>query len=616
MNDQVLDERDRSLAQGAPGALGVLNRAGLLGAADVHVAMRLGRLGDEQDERVLLAVALTVRAVRAGSVCLDLAGAAAEHGVDGGALLPDPEEWWAAVERSPLLGTALQREGGLLYLDRYWREEEQVVRTLRARAGAPPPVVDETALAAALAAAFPEADSADQRLAAETAVRSWTSVITGGPGTGKTTTVARLLGVLHELAAAEGRSPRVALAAPTGKAAAQMTEALGGAAGGAATAQPGMRVALAAPTGKAAARLQESVREQAAGLGLPPDLPAMTLHRLLGWRPDSRTRFRHDRGNPLPHDVVVVDETSMISLTMTARLLEAVRPAARLVLVGDADQLASVEAGAVLTDLVDGYGADPGSGVGSPVVRLDRSRRFGKGIGALADAVRRGDEQAVLSALAAGGPVTWVQPEDATNVLEAVLTDHALALHRAAEAGDAAAALRAFDAHRLLCAHRSGPYGVAHWNREVERHLQDRLGRDWLPEWYAGRPFLVNGNDHGLQLFNGDTGVVCRAADGGLVALLGGAASDGAGPRRLATTRLADVTTAHAMTVHRSQGSQFRAVTLLLPEPSSRILTRELLYTAVTRATTEVTVVGAEDAVRAAVSRRARRATGLGERLA
>ena len=582
MNDQVLDERDRSLAQGAPGALGVLNRAGLLGAADVHVAMRLGRLGDEQDERVLLAVALTVRAVRAGSVCLDLAGAAAEHGVDGGALLPDPEEWWAAVERSPLLGTALQREGGLLYLDRYWREEEQVVRTLRARAGAPPPVVDETALAAALAAAFPEADSADQRLAAETAVRSWTSVITGGPGTGKTTTVARLLGVLHELAAAEGRSPRVALAAPTGKAAARMTEALRGAAGGAATAQPG----------------------------------ATTLHRLLGWRPDSRTRFRHDRGNPLPHDVVVVDETSMISLTMTARLLEAVRPAARLVLVGDADQLASVEAGAVLTDLVDGYGADPGSGVGSPVVRLDRSRRFGKGIGALADAVRRGDEQAVLSALAAGGPVTWVQPEDATNVLEAVLTDHALALHRAAEAGDAAAALRAFDAHRLLCAHRSGPYGVAHWNREVERHLQDRLGRDWLPEWYAGRPFLVNGNDHGLQLFNGDTGVVCRAADGGLVALLGGAASDGAGPRRLATTRLADVTTAHAMTVHRSQGSQFRAVTLLLPEPSSRILTRELLYTAVTRATTEVTVVGAEDAVRAAVSRRARRATGLGERLA
>ena len=604
------DPHDPAVAQEASGVLGVLNRAGALVAADVHVAQRLGRLGGETDERVLLAAALTVRAVRGGSVCLDLATAGSTVGgaedpasdpasdpaggtVDGApaldvaALLPETHAWWAAVDRSPLLGTALRREGGLLYLDRYWREEGLVVEALRGRGAAPPPAVAEAAVAVALAAAFPDPGSDDQRRAAETAVRSWTSVITGGPGTGKTTTVARLLTVLQALAAADGRTLRIALAAPTGKAAARMTEALRGTGTG-------------TGTGTAA--------------GTAP-LAATTLHRLLGWRPDSRTRFRHDRGNRLPHDVVVVDETSMLSLTLTARLLEAVRPSARLVLVGDADQLASVEAGAVLTDLVEGYGAAPDS----PVVRLTRSRRFGEVIGALADAVRRGDEDAVLAALAAGGSVTWLQPEQAAERLEAALADHAVDLHRAAEAGDLLGALELLDSHRLLCAHRSGPWGAASWNLRVQAVLQERLGLEWLPDWYAGRPFLVNGNDHGLQLFNGDSGVVCRERDGREVAALG--RPTGAGdpstpvPRRLAPTRLPEVSTAYATTVHRSQGSQFARVTLLLPEPTSRILTRELLYTAVTRATTGVTVVGSEEAVRAAVGRRARRATGLAQRL-
>jgi exodeoxyribonuclease V alpha subunit len=373
-------------------------------------------------------------------------------------------------------------------------------------------------------------------------------------------------------------------------------------------AQP-LRIALAAPTGKAAARMTEALRASA---GPSEQLAATTLHRLLGWRPDSRTRFRHDRSNPLPHDVVVVDETSMLSLTMTARLLEAVRPTARLVLVGDADQLASVEAGAVLTDLVEGYGAHSDA----PVVRLTRSRRFGAEIGALADAVRDGDEDAVLSALDGGGPVTWLRPTTADDRLEhqlaARLVDEAVALQRAAEAGRPEEALAVLDRHRLLCAHRSGSAGAAWWNGEVQALLQDRLGWDWLPEWYVGRPFLVNGNDHGLQLFNGDSGVVCRDVGGQVAALSG---DSGAGPRRLATTRLPEVTTAYATTVHRSQGSQFDAVTLVLPEPTSRVLTRELLYTAVTRAVREVTVVGTEEAVRAAVGRRARRATGLARRL-
>lgn len=552
---ELLDSRAAAVAQEATGVLGVLNRAGVLVAADVHVAQRLAHLAVDTDERVLLAVALTVRAVRGGSVCLDLAGVAGALDVD---VLPEPEEWWDALDRSALLGTALHREGGLLYLDRYWREEGELVRMLTTRGSAAPPAVDENALADALDDAFPEAGASDQRRAVETAVRSWTSVVTGGPGTGKTTTIGRLLDVLRAVPTDDGRPLRIALAAPTGKAAARMTEALSAAGG--------------------------SGRSTAAG----DPLAATTLHRLLGWRPDSRTRFRHDRGNPLSHDVVVVDESSMLSLTMTARLMEAVRPTARLVLVGDADQLASVEAGAVLTDLVEGYG----SAAPSPVVRLTRSRRFGEVIGELAAAVRDGDADAVLGALRGGGPVTWLQPEEVEERLRTSLADQAVALHSAAESGDPAAALQVIDRHRLLCAHRTGPYGVALWNRRVQALLQERLDLDWLEEWYAGRPFLVNGNDHGLQLFNGDSGVVCRDRDGNRLAALSGTGgtagtgpTDGGGPRLLPTTRLPDVSTAYATTVHRSQGSQFDAVTLLLPEPTSRILTRELLYTAVTRAT-------------------------------
>jgi exodeoxyribonuclease V alpha subunit len=305
--------------------------------------------------------------------------------------------------------------------------------------------------------------------------------------------------------------------------------------------------------------------------------------------------------------VVVVDETSMVSLTMMARLLEAMRPEARLVLVGDADQLASVDAGAVLKDLVEGYGQR----AGSPVSRLARTRRYGADIGALADAVRTGDPDRTVELLRRGGDtVAWLEEAE----LGPVLRDRAVALHEAALSGDPRVALRRLDEHRLLCAHREGPFGAAQWNRTVERLLMDATGRDWLPEWYAGRPFVVDRNDYGLGLFNGDTGVACLpdGAGDGLVAVVDDETEHG---KQIAPSRLADVSTAHAMTVHRSQGSQFTEVTVLLPEEGSRILTRELFYTAVTRARSRVRVVGSEDAVRAAVTRRAQRATGLAGRL-
>ncbi|MCV7431922.1 exodeoxyribonuclease V subunit alpha [Mycolicibacterium bacteremicum] len=527
--------------------------------ADIHVAQRLTALAEETSPEVTLAVRLAVRALRGGSVCVDLRAAAADFGLTA-------DDWLTAVAASPLAGTppVLRLLGDLLYLDRYWLEEEQVCADVLALVDAQPAgeLPDVVRL-------FPD-EWAEQRAAAQMALTQGLTVLTGGPGTGKTTTVARLLALLAEQAALAGR--------------------------------PTPRIALAAPTGKAAARLQEAVQEQVDRLG-PTDrgrltgLQATTLHRLLGSRPDTSSRFRHHRGNRLPHDVIVVDETSMVSLTMMARLLEAVRPDTRLLLVGDPDQLASVEAGAVLADLVDGLGADR-------VAALTTSHRFGAAIGTLAAAVRSGDADAALQVLAAGGAhIEWL-PSAAG--LRDVLLPQALRLREACVLGATAEALSTLDEHRLLCAHRHGPYGVTHWNRQVQRWLTEATGDPLWATWYAGRPILVTANDYGLKLYNGDTGVAVASPDGLRVAV---------GAQMFAPGRLAEVETMHAMTIHKSQGSQADEVTVLLPTEDSRLLTRELFYTAVTRAQTRVRVVGSEAEVRAAISRQAIRATGLGRRL-
>jgi exodeoxyribonuclease V alpha subunit len=423
----------------------------------------------------------------------------------------------------------------------------------------------------------------EQRAAATAAARQWTSVVTGGPGTGKTTAVAGLLALLADQA---DRPLRIALTAPTGKAAARLQEAV--------------RTALG----------EERFDGHAAAVGEPT---AQTLHRLLGWKRGSRNRFRHDRRNRLPHDVIVVDETSMVSLTMMARLIESVRADCRLVLVGDPDQLASVEAGAVLADLVDGLAGRQAATVSS----LRTSHRFGRQINELAEAVRDGDPARALALLTAGGAhIELLDPDDPATLpgLRIRLVAHALRLREAAISGDARRAIDVLDEHRLLCAHRDGPWGVGHWNRAVERGLADHtglpIGGGWGQEWYSGRPLLLTSNDYGLDLFNGDTGVVVSDGDGTRAAI-----ATPYGARLLSTSRLTDVDTMHAMTVHKSQGSQAAEVTVLLPPEDSPLLTRELLYTALTRAERRVTVVATHDAVRLAVGRPANRASGLARRL-
>jgi len=576
MTIDVADTSDWRRSATATGVLRTFNEAGVIDSSDVVVAQRLTALAKDTDERVALAVAFVVRAVRAGSVCVALADVE-QHTAIADLPWPPAGEWLAAVAASPLTvdPTVLHLDDGLLYLDRYWIEECRVAEDVLALAGArrSGSVPDINRL-------FPDS-FAEQRGAAQLALSRALTVLTGGPGTGKTTTVARLLALLAEQAELDGK--------------------------------PRLRIALAAPTGKAAARLLEAVQLEVDALANVdrerlPALAATTLHRLLGSRPDTSSRFRHNRENRLPHDVIVVDETSMVSLTMMARLLEAVRPDSRLLLVGDPDQLASVEAGAVLADLVEGLTAV----VDSPVATLVTPHRFGESIGALADAIRDGDADAAVRVLAAGGEhIEWVDVHQPAEVLRKVLVPHALRLREAAVLGDADAALKTLEQHRLLCAHRRGSYGVAYWNRQVERWLSEQTDMPLWADWYVGRPVLVTANDYGLGLYNGDTGVAVLR-DGGLRAAM----ATSAGPVQFATGRLADVETMHAMTIHKSQGSQAVEITVLLPPTDSRLLTRELLYTAVTRAREKVRLVGSADQLRAAVTRRAIRATGLSRRLA
>lgn len=594
----MIDERfDRRLAVGATGLLAEFNAVGVLEAPDVHVARRLGALLGESDQVALLAVAFAVRAVRHGSICVDLATVAdspLDMGEEPVALpWPGPEAWLAAVAASPVLAQqAIRLEGSLLYLDRYWREECQIRDDLVAREGAADIEVDELVLETAGRRIFPDAGYDEQRAAAATACRRLTTVLTGGPGTGKTTTVAGLLAMLDEQYQLErGRPPRIALCAPTGKAAARLQESIR---------------AAATPGGDTFPELADRKRVAR--------LEAMTMHRLLGWVPDSSVRFRHDRSRRLAYDVVVVDEASMISATMMARLLEALRPTTQLILIGDKDQLSSVEAGAVLADMVAGF-ADR---LQSPVVELTRNHRFGDGTGLaeLAQALRERDADQVLEVLRHGwSGVELIDPDD-TSAMAGVrtsLTGHALDILRPAEDGDVTAALAALDEHRLLCAHRNGPYGVSGWNHEIERLVAERTGVHRYDEWYAGRPVLITANDRALDLYNGDTGVAVRTIVDGEPRVR--VAVPGHQVRLFSPSRVPAVQTVHAMTVHKSQGSQARSVTVVLPPEDSALLTRELFYTAVTRAQEKVRVIASEAAVRAAVTREVQRATGLSSRL-
>ena len=623
---------DASAATGLGGPLGLFNEAGLLAPSDVHVALRLSDLAGVRDDALSLGVAFAVRAPRLGHVCVDLesvrgtASSETDTEVDVDALpWPDPAAWVRVMADSPVVGEdrPLHLSGAQLYLNRLWVDQGLVGADLLARAGRTVGEIDDEVLAEGLARLFPGDADPDhlQPIAAAAAVRSAVSVIAGGPGTGKTTTVARVLALLDEQALAGGRPPP--------------------------------RCVLAAPTGKAGARLEEAVRSEAAELSIEDvtrgrllALRGTTIHRLLGFNPSNRTRFRHHRDNQLPHDVIVVDETSMVSLSLMARLLESIRPDARLVLVGDPEQLASVEAGAVLGDIVGpasralsigaamrarlredtGYEipapapAAPHSVIGDGIVVLRHVHRHGGAIADLARAVQRGDADAAVEVLAGEDTnVRWIDAESASSgvlpgpdAIEADAVASGRAVIEAAKAGRADAALRALNGFRVLCAHRRGNEGVEGWTRQIESWLLAEVeGFSTGPSWYVGQPLIITENDYSLGLYNGDIGVVVNEADGRMAA----AFERGGETVTVSPTRLAAVDTVYAMTVHKSQGSQFHTVAFIVPAEGSRLLTRELLYTAVTRAQERLILVGAQASIRAAIARPISRASGLRDAL-
>jgi exodeoxyribonuclease V alpha subunit len=566
-----------------------------------------------------------------------------------------PADWLGELRGSAVVFTEgngrddahqpLVLDGDRLYLRRHWRCERRIAGHVLDRV-ARGVAVDEPVVRAWLdrlfGAASPGAAPIDwQKLACGIALRSRLSFITGGPGTGKTYTAARLLALLYATDPAP-QALRVSLAAPTGKAAARLKQAIDGALD-----DLQQRLGEALP-----------LKALAGHIG-----PARTLHSLLGARPDTR-RFRHDAAHPLEADVLIVDEASMIHLEMMASLLEAVRPEARIVFLGDKDQLASVEAGAVLGDLcrhaqagrydratrayalaVTGeaipaaFAADDGPPLAQQTVMLRESRRFHGPIGQLALAVNRGDADTAAALLreAPAGALHWLE-EPALSV-DAVVRlavrgregapggygDYVDALRRRPPPGGEAAAhqawvhavLSAFERFRLLCAVREGAWGVAGMNLAVERALaaEGGLARRGGGEWYEGRPVMVTRNDPAAGVFNGDIGIALAPQAPG--APLRVHFLEGPQVRSVAVSRLADVETAFAMTVHKSQGSEFdHTVLVLQQDTSSSMLTRELLYTGITRARGALTLaVGSRQVFADALARSTRRASGLPQAL-
>ena len=606
------------------GALAPFVEVGLIREAEVQAAGAVSGVLPGTSEEVLLAVALGVRALQMGHVCLDLDHVADTIGSEqddiAGLSWPDRDAWATALrasdavaERDPQTGRdrgattsgnirPLVFDGRRVYLERYWRFERHVGDTLLALSGTssgggPPadPGPGPAAVESALDTVFGTDEPGEQdlqRMGARTALTSRLTVLAGGPGTGKTHTIARTLAAAHHLAIDAGATLDVALAAPTGKAAARMTEAVHQAVD-----RAGFPDELAGP-------LRET--------------EASTIHRLLGYR--DGMNFRHDASNPLPHDFVVIDETSMVALPLMARLLDALRPGARLLLVGDPHQLASVEAGAVLGDIVGplarGDSPDSEGPIAHNVVVLERVHRFGEdsAIAELSHAVRSGDSDRAVEVLedSDNSEVEWIRPgQPALDELRSLVLDSAAEVVTAAMNGDASAALERAGELKVLCGTRFGPLGSHAWRDHIEARLPGLVpGLRTERRWYVGRPVIVTANDYIARVFNGDTGVVVDR-DG--VPAVTMATTEGV--RSLVPSQLASTDTWWSMTIHKSQGSEFDHVVVSLPEATSRVLTNELLYTGITRGKKRVTVVATEDALRAAIERPVARASGLGTRL-
>ncbi|MEN6319941.1 MAG: exodeoxyribonuclease V subunit alpha [Syntrophaceae bacterium] len=603
----------------------ILYERQFLSELDYRFARFLGRLDGTFDEALLLASSLVSRYRREGHICIDLSSfAGTVFDLQESLVCPSLEEWLNVLDVSPVVGRPgdykpLILDGARLYLYRYWDYEKRLADALKIHACLTFEASEKERLQDSFERIFPRDDKDEKtnvdwrKVAAFASIRKGLCVISGGPGTGKTFAVARILALIIE----QNRNGQ-------------------------------LNISLTAPTGKAATRLQESIKKAKAGLNCHDSVKAAipdeasTIHRLLGSIPNSPS-FRFNRENTLPFDVVIIDEASMVDLSLFSRLAQAMRPQSRLILLGDKDQLASVEAGSVLGDICDtgtihqfsplfieeckrvtGEEIDLGrpdtsaAGMNDCITQLTKNYRFSEvsGIHAVSQTVNAGNGLQAIDLIQNGnfGDIHWKRlprPDELPRRIADWITERYTAYM---DTSDPLEAFDLFNRSRILSALREGPYGVYNLNVVVEYILQKKGHIDSSGRWYHGRPIMITKNDYRLRLFNGDIGIVMtdHTKKTGMRVFFTG--SDGS-IRSFQPLRLHDHETVYAMTVHKSQGSEFDDVLFVLPDRDTPVLTRELIYTAITRAKEKIKIWGKEDIFLTAVARRIRRSSGLRDAL-
>lgn len=592
---------------------------------DIHFARLMTRFCGKEVPELFLAAALVSRATSEGHICLGLSSNWVQSQILDGEYQEyclDPVVWRDKLYSTGIVGRPgdykplILDDRSRLYLYRYWQYEKRLADDIKGRVDAGIGEIDIPLLGEGLSRLFPQTKEGEidwQKVACFASVLKRFCVISGGPGTGKSSIIAKILALIL----GQSKANKV-------------------------------RPALVAPTGKAAARLQESVKTWKEMLPVSDQIKdaivpeASTIHRLLGSIPGS-PYFRYNAENRLPVDIVVIDEASMVDLALMSKLVQAVPSDARLILIGDKDQLASVEAGSVLGDICD-TGRTHGfsqafsdifhktsgcrihteassvrdANFQDSVVQLKKSYRFGanSGPGVVSRAVNNGDGNLALTIIKSSefNDIRWNRLPTPDGLRTSIRETVIRVCKPYLKADDPAEIFRLFGQFRLLCALRKGPYGVSALNHAVEQILSEENLVNAEKRWYRGRPVLVTKNDYNLQLFNGDVGIILPdpGADHDLRAFF--MSPDGT-LRKFLPIRLPEHETVYAMTVHKSQGSEFDEVLLILPGRDSPVLTRELIYTGITRARESAEIWGAENVFLTAVTRRIERTSGLRDAL-